>query len=393
VDVKTDLGAQQSLVESSLIRGGPFYRGQQAVRLIRPDKWNMGRRIAIAVAIGWLPLVVLSAVFNPDGLLSLIRDYRVYSRMLIAVPVLLLGQAVMESRFRTLVAHFLNAGLVSGSEVQRMQAAIKTVLHLRDSVLPELVIFLLVIIHTATTERTMVDNTPWLAQGTGAAFHITSAGWYAIVVSATIFQFLLGLGVWKWFLWGIFAFKLSRLKLDLVPTHPDEHGGLGFLSLTPIAFAPIVFAATAVIGSTWRHEILAGRANLMTYKLPAIVLACLVALIALAPLAFFVPRLAALRRRGMLEYGILGQLHSMDFHEKWILSRAGHEPEFLTACESSTLADYGHAYEKLKDLKPFPLDRDALIVLALSLLIPLLPVVLAAVPLVVVLKTLLEALK
>jgi hypothetical protein len=393
VGVETDLGALQDLVEPSLIRGGPFYRGQQAIRLIHPDKWNMVRRVAIAVVIGWLPLVVLTAVLNPSGLLSLLRDYRVYSRMLIAVPILLLGQAVMESRFRMLVGHFLDAGLVSGSEVERMQAAIKAVLRLRDSVLPELAILLLVIVHTATTERTMVDATPWLAEGTGAAFHLTAAGWYAILVSATIFQFLLGLGLWKWSLWGIFAFKLSRLKLNLVPTHPDEHGGLGFLSLTPIAFAPIVFAATAVIGSTWRHEILAGRGNLMTFKLPAIILACLVILIALGPLAFFVPRLAALRRRGMLEYGILGQLHSADFHEKWILSRAGHEAEFLTARESSTLADFGHAYEKLKDLKPFPLDRDALIVLGLSLLVPIFPVILAAIPLVVVLKTLLEALK
>jgi hypothetical protein len=391
--MRTDLGAWQSLVEPSLIRGGPFYRGQRAVRLIHPDKWNMGRRIAVAVVIGWLPLVALTAVLNSTGLVSLLCDYRATSRMLIAVPILLLGQAVMESRFRMLVGHFLEAGLVTGSEVPRMQSAIKVVLRLRDSVLPELAIFLLVVLHSATTERTMVDATPWLAEGTGTAFHLTVAGWYAVVVSATLFQFLLGLGLWKWFLWAVFAFRLSRLKLNLVPTHPDEHGGLGFLSLTPIAFAPIVFAATVVIGSTWRHEILTGVANLMSFKFPAIVLACLVALIALGPLAFFVPRLAALRRRGILEYGILAQLHSTDFHEKWILSRAGHEAEFLTACESSTLADFGQAYEKLKELKPFPLDRDALIVLALSLLVPVLPVILAAIPLVVVLKTLLEALK
>jgi hypothetical protein len=393
VAVKNEPGALQDLIAPSLIRGGPFYRGQQAIRLIYPDQWKMVRRITIAVVIGWLPLVVLTALLNPTGLVSLLRDYRVYSRMLIAVPILLLGQVVMESRFRLLVGHFLDAGLVSGSEVDRMQTAIKVVLRLRDSVLPELAIFLLLIIHTATAERTLVDATPWLADGTGTAIHLTVAGWYAVVVSTTIYQFLLGLGLWKWFLWAIFAFKLSQLKLNLVPTHPDEHGGLGFLSLTPLAFAPIVFAATSVIGSTWRHEILAGRANLMTFKFPAIILACLVALIALGPLAFFVPRLASLRRRGILEYGILGQLHSIDFHEKWILSRAGHEAEFLTAAESSTLADFGRAYEKLKDLKPLPLDRDALIVLGLSLVIPMLPVILAVMPLAVVLKTLLEALK
>lgn len=393
MDVKTEFDGIQSLVETSLIRGGPFYRGQQAIRLIHADKWNMGRRIAVAIIVGWLPLVVLTAVLNTGGLLSLLRDYRVYSRMVIAVPVLLLGQAMMESRFRILVSHFLAASLITGPEIPRMQNAINTMRHLRDSVWPELAILLLVIVHTATTERTMVDATPWLASGTGTTFHLTAAGWYAVLVSVTIFQFLLGLGLWQWFLWTIFAFRLSRLKLNLVPTHPDEHGGLGFLSLTPIAFAPVIFAAACVIGATWRHEILAGRATLMTYKLPAIILVCLIALIALGPLAFFMARLSALRLQGILDYGILAQLHSMDFHEKWILSRAGHEAEFLTATECSTLADFGQAYERLKELKPFPVDRDALIALALSVSIPIIPVILAAIPLVVVLKTLLEALK
>jgi hypothetical protein len=56
------------------------------------------------------------------------------------------------------------------------------------------------------------------------------------------------------------------------------------------------------------------------------------------------------------------------------------------APESSTLADYGQSYEKLERLKPFPADRGALIALAAALVIPMLPVILAVVPLVVVLK-------
>jgi hypothetical protein len=42
--------------------------------------------------------------------------------------------------------------------------------------------------------------------------------------------------------------------------------------------------------------------------LPTIALGVIVAFVALGPLVLFVPRLAALRRRGILEYGILGQL-------------------------------------------------------------------------------------
>jgi hypothetical protein len=63
----------------SLIRGGPFYRAQQATRLIGPDRWNMFRRIVIAMAITWLPLVLITVVSNIHALPSLLRDYRVYA--------------------------------------------------------------------------------------------------------------------------------------------------------------------------------------------------------------------------------------------------------------------------------------------------------------------------
>ena len=123
--------------------------------------------------------------------------------------------------------------------------------------------------------------------------------------------------------------------------------GFGFLGLTPVGFAPVSFAAASVIGATWRHEILHHGANLMSFKLPAIVLVGIIGLIAFGPLAFFVPRLAVLRRQGILEFGTLGQIHSINFHEKWIRQQAGHEAEFLTAPESSMLADYGQSYDGL----------------------------------------------
>jgi hypothetical protein len=184
-----------------------------------------------------------------------------------------------------------------------------------------------------------------------------------------------------------------RLDLKLVPTHPDGHGGLGFIGLTPVAFTPISFATCTVIGATWRHDILKHGAKLMSYKLDAIVLVILVAIVALGPLAFFVVRLGKLRYQGILDYGVLGQIQSTDFHEKWVNRRTGHEAEFLAAPESSSLADFGAASERVEKLRPFPADREALISLALSMAVPLLPAVLAVVPLIVVLEDLLRAVR
>ena len=100
MEAETNLPFTATLEEASLVRGGPFYRAQQTVRLIHPDRWNFGRRIIFVLTVGWLPLFLITALFNPGGMGSLVREYRLHARMLAAVPVLLLGELLMELRFR-----------------------------------------------------------------------------------------------------------------------------------------------------------------------------------------------------------------------------------------------------------------------------------------------------
>lgn len=393
MDVTTQLPLTPAPAEVSFVCGGPFYRAQRAVGLIRPNQWNLARRITFLIAVGWLPLLIITAVLNHQGLVSLLRDYRVHARMLIAVPALLVGEILMESRLRAAIRQIHRAGLLDAPDLARVDDTIATLVRVRDSLLPEFTILLLLVVHTATSYKGLVDATPWLSRASGAELHLTAAGWYAVLISGSIFQFLFGLMLWKWLLWAFLAFKLSRLNLKLVPTHPDQHGGLGFLGLTSAAFAPIAFSATAVIAATWRNEILFHGAHLTNFKLLAIALVAITALVALGPLAFFVPRLAELRRKGVLEYGILGQLHGTEFHEKWILQRAGHEAEFLVARESGTLASFGRVYESIEKMNSFPADKGALYTLAAAVVIPALPTILAEVPFVVLLGGLLKALR
>jgi hypothetical protein len=379
-------------LELSLVRGGPFYRVQEATRLIHSNQWNHLRRVTFAIAVGWIPLILITVASNPKALGSLLRDYRVYSRLLIAVPVLLLGQALLESRFRMVIHKIADAELLDAEDWVRLNHMIDVLKRLRDSWLPEVAIILLVIVHTLMSFKSSVDATPWLAYNSTSDLHLTIAGWYAVLVSATLFQFLLGVGIWQWLLWAMFALRLSRLNLKLFPTHPDRHGGLGFLGLTAVAFAPVSFSVATVIGATWRDQLLHHVTNIVAFKLPAIVLLGMVATIALGPLVFFVPRLALLRFHGLVEYGTLGQIHSAAFHTKWFEQRAD-QSDLLTAHEISTLAAFSKSYEHVERLIPFPADRMDFVALALSLAVPMLPVILAVFPLIVVVKGLLKALR
>jgi hypothetical protein len=393
MDAKADPPSASAPLEDSLVRGGPFFRAQNALGLIRPNQWNLGRRIAVFIAVSWLPLFLITAVLNPSGLHSLLIDFRVHSRLLVAVPALLVGEMLMETRFRAVFTYMRMADLLEAPDMEYMNGIIARLVRLRDAFLPECVVLILLIIRITTSYRGQADTTLWMGQVSGAGFHFTAAGWYAVLVCVPLWDFMLGLGLWRWLMWIFFSFKLSRRDLKLVPTHPDKRGGLGFLSLTIAAFAPIAFAVSSVISSTWRHDILRHGVNLTDYKLSAIVFVLTIFLIALGPLLFFVPRLAALRCKGMLEYGALGQLHSAEFENKWIEHRTGREADFLQAPEINTLSGFGNTYEKIIGLKPFPADLVSLYGLAIAMAVPALFVILTRIPLAVVLQGLFKAMR
>src|SRR5271169_2186589 len=105
MDDKTDPPVTAAPQDISLVRGGPFYRIQRAFGLIHPGQWNLGRRITLFLAVGWLPLFLITALLNPGGLHSLVTDYRLHSRLLIAVPALLIAELLMEARFSAVIRH------------------------------------------------------------------------------------------------------------------------------------------------------------------------------------------------------------------------------------------------------------------------------------------------
>ncbi len=388
-----DLPRAAARTEFSLVRGGPFYRLLQAVGLVHPQQWNLGRRVTALLTIAWLPLVIITAVTNRSGLHSLLVDPRVYARLFVAIPALIIGEVFMDGYFGAVLRHIRDASLLDSADQVRMDRVLAQMKRLRDAYLPELIILLLAIvdIYVNMSNRGVLDTTPWLGRRIGDSFHFTAAAWYGVMVGAPLWNFLLGLALWRWLMWAFYAFKLSGRRLKLVASHPDKRGGLSFLGLMVMAFAPTAFAASSVIASNWRNEILHHGAHLAEFKFPAVVLVLIIALFAVGPLLFFVPRLAALRQKGILEYGVLGQLHSSEYHEKWIHHRAGHEADFLVAPESNTLLGFSNSYEKIGQLNPFPIDMGSLYGLAAAVAIPGLVVVLAQIPFAVVLDELLKA--
>lgn len=384
------LGAPDEL---SLFCGGPFYKLQVSTHLIRVPRWDLPRRIACSLVVCWLPLIALTALLHREELLGLLKDYLVYSRVVIAIPVLLTGQLLMEERFRVVVRHVREAQLLSNGGKRELGNVISSLKRLRDSAFPELIILTLVVAELAVVGPGRISSGPaWAVSRTGIAVHPTAAGWYYLLASVSSYQFLLALSLWKWLVWSYFLYRLSRMDMTLVATHADLHGGLGFLGLAPIAFIPTAVAVSISIGGTWRYDILHQGTHLASYTLPAIMLVALIFMFELGPLCFFISKLSMLRQRAMLEYAVLSQTHATQFHDKWISGRADRE-ETPFVLGVAMLADLATSYNNIEKMRPLPVDKITLISLALAVLIPLFPAVLAEIPLTVILKALFQAIR
>lgn len=377
----------------SLFCGGPLYRLQVALHLIKFPQWNLARRVTCLLAISWLPMVIMTACLHPEALSGLLKDYLVYSRVVIALPVLLIGQLLMETRFRVVVEHVRDAQLVSDEDQDKLDRVIATLTRLRDSVLPETLIAAMVFTEVVIIGPSRLITGPAWAVSRGLGAHLTAAGWYYLLVSVVIYQFLVLLGFWKWSVWSYLLYRLSRMDLRLVATHPDLHGGLGFLGLAPVAFIPIAAAISVAIGAVWRYEILHTPASLASYLFSTIALVVVIFMFELGPLCFFLWKLSVLRQKAILEYGALAQVHTMDFHKKWISRRGDRAKEFSEAPNVSMLADFDLIYSNIKRMQPLPVDRNTLIGLALAVLVPLLPAVLAEIPLRVLMKEFISAVR
>ncbi len=107
--------------------------------------------------------------------------------------------------------------------------------------------------------------------------------------------------LWRIFLIGTLFWRISRLDLALVPTHPDRVGGLGFIQGLPAAFSLVTLALWAVIAAQWVHDSVYHGQALGALKLHAAVFVIVWSAMLLAPLPLFMPRLMAMKRCALRE--------------------------------------------------------------------------------------------
>jgi len=394
---ETDTAARP---DQPLMQSGPFNRFQQTLQLADARNPRTASRAFVFALVSWLPLVALAAVqglaLNDDPRRSLLLDFTVYARFLVAIPLFILGESVADKRHSMIVDYLVRSGIVANSERQNYDDLLSDIQRLRDSRVAELLLGILAYVSAALSVfyRAMSEQSTWLADGAAGARPLSWAGsWYA-AVSLPLFLFLFYRYVWGWFIWLLFLFGLSRLKLRLMPTHPDLAGGLNILGDSPYAMLVFVFAIGAVLASGWAGQVVYDGVPVVGFNKVFIVYLLIALLISFGPLLVFTGRLNRLRLRGLRDYGALASQHAQLFDEKWIRRSGGADDIVETTLGSpdiSSLADMNDAYETVKKIKFFPFGMRALVALVAAALIPMAPLILMEFSLWKILKAIVSA--
>jgi hypothetical protein len=359
-----------------LVGRGPSFRLAQRFGFNRPDRPRRIRKILLLILVAWVPLVLLSLVvghtFGDRVAVTLLRDPVILSRFLFVLPLLALAEVVVARSLGVQSRQFLVSGVVPAGEAVKLEVARAEALRLRESVVAEgviLVLALAIAIIVRVFIRLGAGESTWERSDAG----ITLAGWWYILVSLPILFFFLLRWLWIFLIWSRFLFRISRLGLELTPTHPDRAGGLGFLGWGLAGFALVLMAISAVLSGSFAFEIVHRGSSLNILKYHIIVFVVLAIVILHAPLLVFTGRLARCRFRGLLGFGSLIGDHDRAFDEKWLKSPSANRLSLLGSPDVTTLAEIAMVYEHVERMQLLPFDKKAVIVLVAAALIPMIP--------------------
>lgn len=368
--------------EAPQVDGGPVFT--LFTRLgMAPDHPKGALRLAVlAVVVTWVPMLALAAAQGaalPGAIAHpLLLDPTVWARTVVGLPALLLLGPIIGARIAAAIQELRR--LVPEEHGGEFDAALRGFTALIRSWVPDVILLAIAALtswlafHAAFT----MESGDWRSLA-GSEAPSLARGW-STAVTLPVFQFLVMRWGWRIIVWWGFLARVGRMGLRLLPTHPDGFAGLGFLGEAQSAFFPLasplvlIFATHMVVAAIRNSE------DLRSYEAPAGAFVVLCAIAVMGPALSFVGLLIRARRRGIFEYGRLGQSYVSQFDAKWVRGGTTEEPLLGTA-DIQSLADIANAMKVVREMKIIPFERRHLALFAVCIVLPVIPPLLMVMPL------------
>ena len=370
---------QQNPEDFSLSAGGPFHNVLVRMRL----QHKQGKLAIICLFITWVPLVIISAIegtlYNGTNL-PFIKDVAMHMRVLVALSMLIVIKVIIDTNVVAVTKYISDALMTPDERHEILTPVLRRAKQLTSSAITEIILLLTVIIVTVSMVKgeaysSLGDgSTSWMISTNPVDPGLSVAGYWAVLISIPMFQFFLFRWLWRYFVWILVLFRLSRAPLNLLPTHADGSGGLGIVMLAQRSFNLIFVAGSVVISGQFIAEIIAQPDTFNAIRNKVIGYVVISIFMIFIPLLFFTGKLFRTKNEGLLRMSILGATLSQKFENEWLNDIPIEKRIDDQHVDPSMLYDYFGLYEGLQKLHTVPITLREILGMAIALTIPFIPI-------------------
>jgi len=382
----------------SLFEGDFLTRFFQRIGMGSYRTGDLVKRGLYLIALTWGVLAVL-AIWSgvhwtrPRGQ-NFFFDFAAYGQLIIGLPMFVVAERVIDWQTREASRCFLTTGVVEVGDAARLLRINWKLKQLRHAIWPDL---LCIIIGYAITAAWMIpemDNgrPTWHATDlniqpqpmTWQSLHemlqrLTLPGaWELIFVGPLTTYWWLRWSM-KVLLWTWYLYQVSNLRLNLVPSHPDSTGGIGFLSDAQTKFGWIILAyGVSYVAPTILYKLKFEGATVFVTSVWGYAASFVVGapLLFTLPLFMFTRQLSQAKARALEVFQERSMERAKAFEEKWLKACTSGHYELMSGGDLAGLDALNRVYDHIHKMRVVPFDLRSfseLVGSALGPMVPLLP--------------------
>ncbi|MEZ5316321.1 MAG: hypothetical protein R2752_02860 [Vicinamibacterales bacterium] len=325
----------------------------------------VGRCVTLVV-LTWVPMALLAW---KGGLFSahiearnFFADYAAYGQFLVAMPLFVIAERIVLVNTREAALDFLRTGVVEPANYADVGRIHLQVRQRSTGVLPEVACIVIAYWLAYMTFRpefvgTSTAVTWHTTEGADGVHRLTGAGWWALLVALPLLNYWWLRLAWKIAVWTAYLRRMSRLPLHLVASHPDQTGGIGFVSEVQAKFALVLFAyGVSNVAAVIAYKVGIEGASLAEPPVwgPAIGFVVIAPALFTLPLLMFTRQLNRAKRRAIAAYREHAHRHARLFEARWLRGEAPEGP--LDVPEVSGLNNVAAMFTRITQMRVVPFD-------------------------------------
>jgi len=325
-------------------------------------------RALLLIALTWVPLAILAVWGRPPfygtqlvpG--NFFADFAAYAQFLLGLPLFVLAEAIVGTAASDAGSEFVASGIVRPRDLGTLERLHRRVAFLRTSSWGELscltlgYAFSLAIL--VTEFRDAKGNT-WHTYVEQGVRHVSAPGLWEFFVALPLLNYWWLRQLWRIAVWCYYLFRLSRLRLALVATHPDRTGGIGFISTAQGHFAWVILAyGVSNVAATVGYELAIERVDPWIPPVwgPVLGFVIIAPLSFLLPLFMFTRQLYRTKRRARRLYRARVMEYARLFESTVLPQAPVARATPSTALDLGLMARFSELFERCEHMRVVPFD-------------------------------------